>query len=59
MEQLEPDNGVLISCLGCSPHDLPLQQDTVTYTFTWPGLPTMTPLTHPPATGDTVINVIP
>jgi hypothetical protein len=58
VQQLEPDNGVLISCLGCSPHDLPLQQDSVTYTFTWPGLPAVTPVTHPPFTGDTVIPVI-
>ncbi|HET8761331.1 MAG TPA: hypothetical protein VFN94_09690 [Nitrospiria bacterium] len=59
VQQIEPTQGVLISCLGCSPHNLPLQQDTVTYTFTWPGLPTVTPILHPPTTGDTVINVVP
>ncbi|HET8760669.1 MAG TPA: hypothetical protein VFN94_06355, partial [Nitrospiria bacterium] len=59
VQQIEPTQGVLISCLGCSPHNLPLQQDTVTYTFTWPGLPTVTPGLHPPTTGDTVIGVVP
>jgi hypothetical protein len=59
VQQIEPTQGVLISCLGCSPHTLPLQQDTVTYTFTWPGLPTVTPVLHPPTTGDTVISVVP
>jgi hypothetical protein len=59
VEQISPELGALVSCLGCSPHSLPLQQDTVAYTFTWPGLPAMNPLTHPPATGTTVIPVIP
>ena len=59
VEQIEPTQGVLLSCLGCSPHDLPVDPDTVTYTFNWPGLPTMTPLAHPPATGTTVIPVLP
>ncbi|MEW6682324.1 MAG: hypothetical protein AB1451_05275 [Nitrospirota bacterium] len=59
VEQIEVTQGALLSCLGCSPHDLPVDQDTVTYTFNWPGLPAITPLPHPPATGTTVIPVLP
>jgi hypothetical protein len=59
LQQIEPTQGVLISCLGCSPHDLPIDQDTVTYTFNWPGLPSITPVLHPPTTGATVIPVLP
>jgi hypothetical protein len=59
LQQQDPAMGSLISCLGCSPHDLPIQQDTVTYTFNWPGMPTITPVLHPPATGATVIPVLP
>jgi hypothetical protein len=58
-QQIEPTQGVLLSCLGCSPHDLPIDQDTVTYTFNWPGLPSITPIGHPPTTGVTVIPVLP
>jgi len=39
--------GYLLSCLNCG-HPAPVYADTVTYTFTWPGLPAMSPLTHPP-----------
>jgi hypothetical protein len=59
VEQIEPTQGILVSCLGCSPHDLPINPQTVTYTFNWPGLPSVTSIGHPPATGPTVIPVLP
>lgn len=59
VQQIEPTQGALISCINCSPHDLPVQQDTVTYTFNWPGLPAITPIPHPPATGTTTIPILP
>jgi hypothetical protein len=56
LQQVEPTAGALLSCLNCSPHDLTLTQGTVTYTFSWPGLPELTPVDHPP--GDP-ISVLP
>jgi hypothetical protein len=59
MVQSDPEVGFLLSCIQCSPHDLPIDPETVTYTFNWPGLPAVTPVGHPPATGTTVIPVLP
>lgn len=59
VQQSDPGNGFLLSCLQCSPHDLPIDPVTVTYTFNWPGLPSVNPVLHPPATGTTVIPVLP
>ncbi|MEW6681660.1 MAG: hypothetical protein AB1451_01890 [Nitrospirota bacterium] len=39
--------GYLLSCLNCG-HPAPASADTVTYTFTWPGLPVITALPYPP-----------
>jgi hypothetical protein len=59
VQQSDPGNGFLLSCIQCSPHDLPIDPVTVTYTFNWPGLPSVNPVLHPPATGTTVIPVLP
>jgi len=66
MQQVEPTQGALISCLNCAPHDLPVNVDTVTYTFNWPGLPAVNPLLHAPSdtlptfpVGTSVIGVLP
>ncbi|MEO5658109.1 MAG: hypothetical protein ABIO65_12290, partial [Nitrospiria bacterium] len=48
----------LMSCLNCSPHSLPVSQESVTYTFDWPGLPTLANPQHIPA-ASTTFNVLP
>jgi hypothetical protein len=65
MQQVEPTQGALLSCLNCSPHDVPYAIDTVTYSFLWPGLPEITPLLHAPSdteptfSGNPAIPVLP
>jgi hypothetical protein len=66
MQQVEPTQGALLSCLNCAPHDLPFNVETVTYNFNWPGLPAIQPLLHAPSdtaetfpSGLTVIGVLP
>jgi hypothetical protein len=49
--------GYLLSCLNCG-HPAPASASTVTYTFTWPGLPTLTSILHPPPP-TTVLPVLP
>jgi hypothetical protein len=39
--------GYLLSCLNCG-HPAPESAETVTYEFTWPGLPTVASIPHPP-----------
>lgn len=41
------ENGFLLSCLNCG-HPAPVAGETVTYSFTWPGLPTVVSIPHPP-----------
>jgi hypothetical protein len=66
VQQVEPTQGALLSCLNCAPHDLPYNVETVTYNFNWPGLPDLSPLLHAPSdtaptfpVGTTVIPVLP
>ncbi|MFZ5875890.1 MAG: hypothetical protein ACOYXU_05715 [Nitrospirota bacterium] len=59
VQQRHPDHGVMVSCLQCLPHDLPIQQDTVTYVFDWPPDPTILQITEPPPDGTTVVPVLP
>jgi hypothetical protein len=58
--QSDPAMGFLLSCIQCSPHDLPIDPVTVTYTFNWPGLPTVTAVDpHTSGGGTTVVPVLP
>jgi hypothetical protein len=41
----EIDGALLMSCLNCG-HPAPVFSHTVTYTFTWPGLPAIQPVIH-------------
>ncbi len=46
--------GFLMSCLGCNPHSLPENQETVTYRFDWPGNFNISRFDHPPASTTTI-----
>jgi hypothetical protein len=46
--------GFVSSCLNCSPHLVPLQQESVNYDFTWPGIPSIASIPHPPASATTL-----
>lgn len=46
--------GYLLSCLDCAPHPAPAFGETVTYNFSWPGLPTIVSIPHPPAPSSTL-----
>jgi hypothetical protein len=41
------EGGFLLSCLGCG-HPPPAGADTVTYSFNWPAVPSITPVSYPP-----------
>ncbi|HET8761123.1 MAG TPA: hypothetical protein VFN94_08645, partial [Nitrospiria bacterium] len=45
--------GYLLSCLNCG-HPAPEPAETVTYSFTWPGLPSVVPVLHPPLPSSTI-----
>jgi hypothetical protein len=49
--------GYLLSCLNCG-HPAPEAAGTVTYSFTWPGLPGLSAVPYPPPL-TTVIPVLP
>ncbi len=51
------EDGFLLSCLNCG-HPPPATGQTVTYSFTWPGLPAIAPVSHPPPT-TTAVPVLP
>jgi hypothetical protein len=66
MQQVEPTQGALLSCLNCLPHTLPYNVETVQYSFQWPGLPDIQPLLHAPSdtaptfpVGESIIDVLP
>lgn len=46
--------GFLMSCLGCNPHSLPENQETLTYQFDWPGNFNISNFPHPPDTTTTI-----
>jgi hypothetical protein len=43
--------GFLMSCLNCSPHDIPFVVETVSYDVSWPAVPNVLEVTHPPTSG--------
>jgi len=43
--------GFLMSCLGCSPHDMPAVVETIFYNVDWPAVPNVLEVTHPPTNG--------
>lgn len=43
--------GFLMSCLNCSPHDLPAVVETVFYSVDWPAVPSILMVNHPPDSG--------
>jgi hypothetical protein len=45
--------GHLMSCLNCG-HPLVIWAETVTYSFNWPGLPAVVPVSEPPPPVTTV-----
>jgi hypothetical protein len=47
--------GFLMSCLGCNPHALPFNQETVTYQFDWPGNFNINDFPHPPDATTTIV----
>jgi len=66
LQQVEPTQGALVSCLNCLPHTLPYNVETVQYSFQWPGLPDVQPLLHAPSdtaptfpVGESIIGVLP
>jgi hypothetical protein len=46
--------GFLMSCLGCNPHSLPENQETISYQFDWPGNFNINDFPHPPDTTTTI-----
>jgi hypothetical protein len=59
VQQVDVAMGALVSCLNCTPHDLPLGQESYSYNFNWPGLPNITAIGHPPGGGGTVELTLP
>jgi hypothetical protein len=49
--------GFLMSCMNCSPHDLPAVVETVFYSVDWPAVPSILIPEHPPVNG--TFSVIP
>jgi len=43
--------GFLMSCLNCSPHDIPAVVETIFYNIDWPAVPNVLEVTHPPTNG--------
>ena len=51
--------GFLMSCLGCNPHSLPTNVETVSYQFDWPGNFDILDFPHPPASTATITILTP
>ncbi len=48
--------GFLMSCLNCSPHNLPAVVETISYEVDWPAVPDDVAVRHPPVSGTIVIS---
>jgi hypothetical protein len=51
--------GFLMSCLGCNPHSLPTNVETLTYQFDWPGNFNIADGNHPPLSTETITILTP